>query len=502
MSRNLTALETEPPLVQRIGLLLGPALFLLTILFADLGDPMVTRTAAVALWMAVWWITDAIPLAATALLPIVLFPLLGVQSGAAVVGAYAHHIIALYVGGFLVATALERWNLHRRIALNILLSIGAKPSSILFGFMAGTAFLSMWISNTATAMMMIPIALAVMANLDEIAGRGNVTPFGKSVLLGIAYAASIGGIATLVGTPPNAAFVGIYETQFPDNAKPGFLQWMLFALPLSLLLLGAAWAMLTWQMNRSGGGRLQVDVSILREEHKRLGPMQIEERIVMAIFVGVAIAWITRESLQISGFKLPGWELFFPEANRKFVNDGVVAIIFAALLFVIPSHNRRGERLLEADAFSKLPWGIVLLFGGGFALAGAFEASGLSLWVGERLGLLGGLHPILLVLIVCLVITFLTEVTSNTASAQILLPVLASLAVQIDVHPLMLMVPGAISCSCAFMLPVATPPNAIAFSSDRVRIGDMVRAGFALSLLGSVLTTAAMFLWGRAVFGI
>src|SRR5690606_1812190 len=186
----------------------------------------------------------------------------------------------------------------------------------------------------------------------------------------------------------------------------------------------------------------QVDVSILREEHKRLGPMQIEERIVMAIFVGVAIAWITRESLQISGFKLPGWELFLPEANRKFVNDGVVAIIFAALLFVIPSRNRRGERLLEADAFSKLPWGIVLLFGGGFALAGAFEASGLSLWVGERLGLLGGLHPILLVLIVCLVITFLTEVTSNTASAQILLPVLASLAVQIDVHPLMLMVPG------------------------------------------------------------
>jgi sodium-dependent dicarboxylate transporter 2/3/5 len=502
MSRDAVALETEPAVVQRIGLVLGPLLFLIVLFFGDLGDVTITRTAAIALWIATWWITDAIPLAATALLPIVLFPLLGVQSGAAVAEAYANWIIFLYIGGFLVATAMQRWNLHRRIALRILLSVGASPPAILFGFMAGTAFLSMWISNTATTMMMVPIALAILANLDEIAGRERVLAFGRGVLLGIPYAASIGGISTLVGTPPNMSLVGIYATQFPEHPSIDFLRWMLFALPLALVMFAFAWAMLAWRMKRTGGATLNVDISVIRGEYARLGPMGIEERIVLAIFAGLAVAWITRDSIALPSFTLPGWILLLPEESRGFLNDGVVAIAFASLLFIIPSVTRRGERLLEGDAFGKLPWGIVLLFGGGFALAGAFQESGLSLWVGERLGLLAGWHPIVIIFAVCFVITFLTEVTSNTASAQILLPVLAGLALEIDVHPLLLMVPGAVSCSCAFMLPVATPPNAIAFSSDRLRMRDMVRAGLALNLFGAVVVTLFVYFWGRQVFGI
>ncbi len=502
MQRDASALETEPPLVRRIGLVLGPLLFLLTLLFADLGDPAITRTAAVALWMAAWWITDAIPLAATALLPIVLFPVLGVQDGAKVAGAYANWIIFLFIGGFLVAAAMERWNLHRRIALGILVSVGAKPVAILFGFMAGTAFVSMWISNTATTMMMMPIALAILANLDEIAGREKVAAFGRGVMLAIPYAASIGGFATLVGTPPNMALAGIYATQFPDHPPIDFVRWMLFAFPLAVVMLAFAWAWLAWRMKRGGGTRLDIDVSIIRAEYRRLGPMGFEERVVLAVFAGLAFAWLARESLVLPGMTIPGWSLLLPEATRGMINDGVVAIAFASVLFIVPSRMRRGERLLEGDAFGKLPWGIVLLFGGGFALAAAFQDSGLSLWVGERLALLGGLHPFFLILAVCLVITFLTEVTSNTATAQILLPVLAGLSLELDVHPLLLMVPGTISASCAFMLPVATPPNAIAFSSGRLRVSDMASAGLALSLFGAVLITVMMYFWGRTVFGI
>lgn len=490
------------PLIRQVGFFGGLALAAGILLFADLGSPAVTRTAAVAVLMAVWWITEALPLAVTALVPLVAFPLLGVQDGRTVAMQYTDPIVFLFIGGFLVALAMERWNLHRRIALNILARTGSRPEGMLLGFMLATGFISMWISNTATTMMMIPIGLAILLKWEEAGDGISRRGFGIALMLGIAYAASIGGMATLVGTPPNMSLVGIYAKTFPDRPPIDFARWMMFALPMSILLMAVAWMYLAWLIRREarrGSAVPAVDRGVLAGELRALGPMAFAEKGVLAVFVALALAWLFRAPIELPGLTIPGWSSIFPAP--KFINDGTVAIAFALLLFVIPSRARPAERLLDATIFPKLPWGIVLLFGGGFALAGAFQESGLSLWVGDRLAMFAGLPLPLLIVLICLVITFLTEVTSNTASAQILLPVLAGLAVELNVDPLLLMVPGAISCSCAFMLPVATPPNAIAYATERMTIGEMVRAGLWMNLAGVAIVSGAMLLWGRWVFG-
>ena len=483
------------------GLALGPGLFLAVLLGADLGAPKRTATAAVAVLMATWWITEALPLAITALLPLVLFPALGVQPAKDVAPAYTNSIVFLFIGGFLVALCMEKWNLHRRIALGILARSGARPAGVLAGFMIATAFLSMWISNTATAMMMLPIGLAILVKWEELRGGSPRRAFAIALMLGIPYAASIGGVATLVGTPPNMSLAGIHAQSFPDAPRIEFARWMLYATPLALVFLVATWAFLAWRMRGADEdrGAPPLDTSMVREELRRLGPMTRPEGLTLAVFVGVAIAWITRAPLQLPGVTLPGWSTLLPAP--KMVDDGTVAIAAAVLLFLLPSGHKPGERLLDGAILPKLPWGIVLLFGGGFALADGFQASGLSLWVGENLKLFAGLPTWALIALVCLVITFLTEVTSNTASAQILLPLLAALAIELDIDPLLLMAPGAISCSCAFMLPVATPPNAIAVGTDRLRMGDMVRAGVWLNLLGVALVTVSTLTIGRWALG-
>lgn len=474
---------------------------LAVLLFADLdpANPVVTRAAAVALLMAIWWITEAVPLAVTALLPLVLFPVLGVQDGRHVSTQYFNWIIFLFIGGFLVALAMQRWNLHRRIALRILLLFGVRPRNILVGFMAATGFLSMWISNTATTMMMVPIALAVAMNLEELAGAGRVSRFSTGILLGIAYSASIMGIATLVGTPPNLVLAGLFEKQFPDAPAITFAQWMLFGLPLSLVLFGGLATYLIVVFCPRGHD-FEVGRDVIRRQYDALGPMSFEEKIVLADFIGLALLWLTRADLEIGALRIPGWASLFPAA--EFLNDGTVAIAMALLLFFIPARREGASRLLEGDVFRQLPWGIVILFGGGFALASGFEQSGLSLWVGEQMRGLGAVPPIVLVLLVCLIVTFLTELTSNTASAQILLPILANLSIAIGMNPLLLMIAGTVSCSCAFMLPVATPPNAIVFGTDRVSMPAMAKTGFLLNIFGAVIVTLAVFFLGRIVFGI
>jgi len=485
----------------RVGLVVVPALALALFALADLDPqrPEITRAAAVAVLMAGWWITEAIPIPVTALLPVALFPPLGILSGKETAALYFNHVIFLFIGGFVFALAMQRWDLHRRIALRILLALGTSPRRLILGFMAATWFLSMWISNTAATMMMVPMAMAIVAQFEERIGGERAGRFTPALLLGVAYSASIGGLATLIGTPPNLSLVRIFAIVFPRGPEISFATWFLFALPLSVLFLFLAWGLLC-RLFLAGTHDLPGQGDVIRREHERMGSMSFEQRAVMVLFVVLVGAWMFRADIDLFGATLPGWSRLFPESG--FIDDGTVAIAVALPLFLLRSRERPGERLMDWETAAGLNWGIVLLFGGGFALASGFQASGLSQWLGESLSAMQGTPPLLLVLAVCGLLTFLTELTSNTATAEMALPVLGPLAVAIQADPLLLMVPATLSASCAFMLPVATPPNAIVFGTGEVRMADMIRAGLLLNLVGMVLITAAVYVLGTAVLGI
>ena len=488
----------------RFSVLLGPILGLLFILFFDLNParPEVTRAAAVAILMAVWWITEAVPLAVTALLPVTLFPMLGIMDGKAVAGLYCNLIIFLFIGGLLVALAMERWKLHRRIALGILLLVGAEPSRIILGFMLATAFLSMWISNTATTMMMVPIGLAVINGLEHQASAKHLRRYAVGLFLGIAYSASIGGVATLVGTPTNLSFVRIFQISFPDAPEIAFTKWLTFALPVSVTILTVTWLLLT-RLFCQNLEQVRLDSGLFQDQFRQLGPMLWAEKIVLADFILLVCLWLFRSDIRMGGFTVPGWSNLF--SDLKSLNDGTVAIAVATLLFLIPAapgDKGKQRRVLDWETASKLPWHIVLLLGGGFALASGFKVSGLSEWIGNRLSNVGNWHPTVLVGTICLLVTFLTELTSNAATVEMLLPILGALSSAINIHPLFLMVPATVSCSFAFMLPVATPPNAIIFATNRVKIWEMAKTGIWLNLLGVFLVTLATLIIGKVVFDI
>ncbi len=487
--------------ISNISLVAGPLLFLAMITFADLDPehPEVTRTAAVALWMAIWWISEAVPLAVTSLLPVILFPALAVMSGKQVAPIYFNHIIFLFIGGFLVALAMERWNLHRRIALRILILSGVRLRGILLGSMASTWFLSMWISNTASTMMMVPIVLALILKLEESLGQKKLSRYSIGIFIGIAYSASIGGITTLVGTPPNLSFARILSICFPDAPEISFASWFVFALPISVTMLLLIWLYLTY-LYCPRGEEIELDSQIFRREYKELGPMSFEEGVVLVDFVLLVLLWLFRQDIHFGGLTLPGWSRIVE--NRAYLDDGTVAITMAVLLFAIPARSPKRTRIMDWKTASKLPWNIVLLFGGGFALASGFKESGLSMWIGNGLESVGSFHPFLIIGTICSMITFLTELTSNTATAEMLLPILAAMGSSIHINPLFLMIPGTLACSLAFMLPVATPPNAIVFGTGRLRISDMVRTGFIINLLGIVAITLAIYLLGEFAFGI
>jgi sodium-dependent dicarboxylate transporter 2/3/5 len=485
-----------------MGLGLGGVLFVGLLVFFDpvSGNPTIGRLAAVAALMAVWWITEAVPLAATSLLPFVLFPLLGIMGSGDIAPFYINSTIFLYLGGFLIALAMERWDLHRRLALRTLLMFGRSPSLLVLGFMAACTGLSAWISNTATAVAMLPVGMALLTGMEERWGRARTASLGVSLMLGIAYACSIGGIATLVGTPPNLAFKAIFEQTFPNAPEVTFASWCLVGMPLSLCLLFLAWALLT-QLLYPADPAIRIDRVELRAQYAALGPMKREERIVAALFATTAALWIFRSDIQVGAFRLPGWGGLFNDPSL--IDDGTVAIFMALLLFLVPAGDRPNrERLLSGDVFRRVPWGIILLFGGGFALAAGFQESGLSDWLARTFfDGLGGLPLVWVIVSVCLVITFLTELTSNTATTQLVLPMLAAAAIAQSVHPMLLMIPATLSASMAFMLPVATPPNAIVFGSGWLSIRQMAWAGLLLNLIAVIAVSAAVYFIGGQVFG-
>jgi len=493
--------NNENSKIKLAALVIAPLLSVSLILFGNLDpeNPAITYTMAIALLMAIWWITEAIPLAATALLPVALFPLFGVVDGKTISTMYFNYLIFLFLGGFLMALAMERWDLHRRIAIKVLMFFGISPGRILMGFMVATAFLSMWMSNTATTMLMIPIALSIIYKLEEIVGKAKLGSYSIGLLLGIAYAASIGGIATLVGTPPNLSFARIANIIFPNMPEISFANWLIFAIWITALIFILAWVLL-YLMYRPKQPWQGVNRAEFKKEYQLLGKAKAEEKIIFVLFVIMALLWVFKAGFQIGFVHIPGWSELFD--NPEYINDGTVAIAVASLLFIIPSKTNKGERLMNWETANRLPWHIVLLFGGGFALAKGFVVSGLSLWFGEQLSGLGGTDPMILTAGIVTLMSFLTELTSNVASTEMILPILAGIAVSIKVNPLLLMIPATLAASLAFMLPVATPPNAIIFGTGRLQIIDMVKTGFLLNLAGIIVVTLVTYFWGTQVFGI
>jgi len=486
---------------QKRGLWLGAVFFVLLMLFPiDPTNEPASRLAAVALLMATWWVTDAIPLFATALLPLVLYPLLGIMGGGETAPIYFNSTIVLFLGGFMIALTMEKWNLHRRIALTIIHAVGGGPARIVLGFMIAAAFLSMWISNTATAVMMVPIALAIVLQIEDEFGREPSHTFTVSLMLGIAYGSSVGGLTTLVGTPPNLSFVRIFQILFPDAPPIAFGQWIVMALPVGIVMLVVAWLLLTRVFYRASD-EITVDQEVVARERSALGSVSSEERAVLAVFVTTAALWVFRVDLNVGLFTIPGWSGLIPHAGM--IDDGTVAITMASIMFFVPARSAgEGARLMGPDVIPRLPWDIVLLFGGGFALAAGFQQTGLAEIIGGQFELLSALPTFLVIVLVCFTITFLTELTSNLATTEMILPILASVAVVTGTHPLIIMIPATLSASCAFMMPVATPPNAIVFGSERLTVGEMAKVGIVLNLIGVIVIASAVYTIGTVVFGI
>lgn len=488
---------------QKIGFIFGLLIFILILIFTDLdpANPNLTKMAAVAALMAVWWITEAIPLAATSLIPIIIFPLLGILDGEKTAGSYINSVIFLFLGGFLLALAMENWGLHKRIALKIITLFGGSPNSIVRGFMAASAFMSMWISNTATAIMMLPIALAIISKMENEFGKEKTHNFSLTIMIAIAYACSLGGICTLIGTPTNLAFVRILKIIFPSAPQIGFGTWMLLGVPIAIIMILFAAFLLT-KIFFKYDKNLSIDKNFIKEEYRSLGKISYEELTIAIVFFTTAMLWIFRIDMNLGFVVIPGWERLF--SFSKYLNDGTVAIAMALLLFIIPSKNSDVQRrtILDTTVFNKVPWGIILLFGGGFALAEGFTSTGLSKFIGLKLQTVTDFSPIIIVGSVALVITFLTELTSNTATAQMILPIMASVSVAAQVNPLLLMITAALSASMAFMLPVATPPNTIIFASERIRIIDMAKVGFVMNLFGVIVISLLVYLIGTVLFGL
>ena len=461
---------------RRFNIILGPSLFFIFYFLIHPFDGMNSQSHAIfcsVLWIATWWITEAIPIPVTSLLPLVLFPLTGGLDLKLTASSYGDKIIYFFMAGFFLAIAMEKWNLHKRIALNIINVVGYNKKSMVLGFMIATAFLSMWLSNTSTSIMMLPIGIAIVS---QVSLKNNIlnSNFGKVLMLGIAYSASIGGFATIYGTPPNLILLSNIEEYF--NLSIDFFSWFIMAFPLSCILLFICWYYLV-NFSFDLSSLSNVSKKTISSKIKELGKIKYEEKAVLLIFIVFILGLLSKQFISE----------FIPQ-----IDDTIIAISIAIFLFLIKSSDGENN-LIEWSDGVKLPWGIILLFGGGLSIATAMKSSGLALWIGELAYNIDSLDLILIVLIIVVIVNFLTEITSNLATVSMLLPILASISISLGIHPYIIMVSATIAASCAFMLPVATPPNAVVFGSGYLKMTDMVKTGLVMNVISIVIVSLYVY---------
>ena len=472
---------------------LGPLLALIFWFIIDLdkNNHQVSLMAGVAVWMCTWWFSEAVSLAVTALVPVLMLPVLGISDCKTVSQQYTDSIVFLFIGGFMLAFAIEKWHLHKRIALKILTIVGTKPSTILFGVMISTYLISNWISNTATTMMLFGAVFALVHETKEYIHK-NAGKFAAALLLGLAFSATIGGMATPVGTPPNMYFFKAYKEAFPLANDLTFFKWSAIGYPISLMFLVMTFFVLNFYFIRN-----KVELKIHKEffinSYNKLGKFSWEEKWVFGIFISCILMWLTRADIDFGGFKFKGWNHIF--IVPKYVDDAFVALLAALILFLVPSKANRGEALLIWEDAKKLRYDIILMFGSGFALAYGFEVTGLSNWLAASLTVLKGVSPVLIILGICIIVTIISEFASNIASIQLAIPVMIALQKDLDVAPLMLMMPATFAASLGFMLPVATAANTIVFGTKEIHIKDMLRVGIVLDIIGILLITFMCYLY-------
>ena len=489
------------PIKKKIVLLFFPFTFLLlsTVLNPSEVNPKIGIMLGIAIWMLGWWITEVVPIAATSLLPIILFPLTGIISGEEISKEYVNEVIFLYLGGFILALAIEKWEVHKRIASHTLMFFGKSTFQILAGFMLITSLLSMWMSNTSIALLMLPVGISVIEKLKEIYGDKEIGRFKIGLLIGIAYASSIGGMATLIGTPTNLVFLKVYQSHFPDGPAINFASWLIFAFPIYLILIITAFFIL-YSFYRPKKKLEIIDSSFFQIENLKLGKITYEQKVVLIVFFLFAFLMIFRADIVIGTFRIPGWSNIFSKSN--YIIDSVVAIFVCVLLFVIPSKNNVNTAIMDWNTASRIPWGIILLFGGGFALEKGFDVSGLTLWFATKIDLLSGYHIIIIILAACFFALVMTQLLANVTVVQALLPLCVALAISLKINPLYLMLPITFCASAAFMLPISTPPNTILLSTNQIKMKEMLLPGLILAIISGIVISFSMYYWGSYVFGI
>jgi sodium-dependent dicarboxylate transporter 2/3/5 len=476
-----------------IGLWAGITVLLLALIIPTPEGmrPEALRALGVALLMAIWWMTECIPIYATAFVPIALFPLLGILDASATTENYGHNYVLMLLGGFFLAKSIELSGLHKRVALYIISKLGTSRKRIILSFMIATAFLSLWIANVAVVLLMLPIALAIVDKEEENPERN--PKFGLAMMLAIAYAASIGGTGSLIGTPPNMVFAGVFAKAFPDQPEIDFLEWMKLGTPIVIIILPIIWIYLTKYFKISG--HFAGSKEVINQEIKAIGKISVMEKRVFAVFLFTAIGWIFRRDIVLDSFVIPGWSSLL--GIKDYVHDSTVAIISALLLFMIPAgkstKNKNQKRLLDWKSASRVPWGVVMIVGGGYAIAESFNHTGLAIFLGSKMSFISEYPMILILIIVITLMIFITEINSNTATANIFLPVLAAMAIAGQMNPLLLMIPATFACSFSFMLPSGTGTNAVIFGSNRVTIPEMAKCGLGLNLLCIMLLTILMY---------
>ena len=455
-------------------------------------QPEALRALGVALLMAIWWISECIPIYATAFVPVALFPLLGVLDASTTVENYGHNYVLMLLGGFFLAKSIELSRLHKRVALYIIGKLGTSRKRIILSFMIATAFLSMWIANVAVVLLMLPIGLAIVDKEEENEERS--PKFGLALMLAIAYAASVGGTGSLIGTPPNMVFAGVFAKAFPSYPEIDFLEWMKLGTPIVIIILPIIWIYLTKYFKISG--HFAGSKTIVHQEMEAMGKLTTMEKRVLAVFIFTALGWVFRRDIELDGFIIPGWSSLL--GIKDYVHDSTVAIVASLLLFSIPSGKSKPsepKRLLDWESAANVPWGVAMIVGGGYAIADSFKHTGLAEYLGSQMSFISNYPLLLILIIVIFVMIFVTEINSNTATANIFLPVLAAMAIAGKMNPILLMVPATFACSFSFMLPSGTGTNAVIFGSNRVTIPEMAKCGLGLNFLCIILLTMLMYMY-------